>query len=72
METQMRKEILTVLATVLIAALTIQTATAAPRHTRKALRAPVPATQQLRERHPLSTPAATHNRSCDIIWCYED
>jgi hypothetical protein len=71
METKMRKNVLTVLGVLLIAALTIQMATAAARHARKAARAPVPVTQQLRERHP-STPPAIHNRSCDIIWCYED
>jgi hypothetical protein len=68
----MRKTVLTVLGVLLIAALTIQMAAAAARHARKAARAPVPVTQQLRERHRLSTPAAVHNRSCDIIWCYED
>jgi hypothetical protein len=68
----MRKTVLTVLGVLLIAALTIQMAAAAARRARKAARAPVPVTQQLRERHRLSTPAAIHNRSCDIIWCYED
>jgi hypothetical protein len=69
----MRKRVLTVLGVLLIAAaLTIQTATAAARNARKAARAPVPVTQQLRERHGLSAPAAVHNRSCDRFWCYED
>jgi hypothetical protein len=68
----MRKRVLTVLGVLLIAALTIQMATAAARHARKAARAPVPVTQQLRERHELSAPAVIHNRSCDRLWCYED
>jgi hypothetical protein len=73
METKMRNKVLTVLGVLLIAAaLTIQVAAAAARHARKAAHAPVPVTQQLRERHRLSAPAAIHNRSCDIIWCYED
>lgn len=72
METKMRNKVLTVLGVLLIAALTIPMATAAARHARKAARAHVPVTQQLRERQRLSTPAASHNRSCDIIWCYED
>jgi hypothetical protein len=68
----MRNKVLTVLGVLLIAALTIPMATAAARHARKAARAPVPVTQQLRERQRIAPPAATHNRSCDIIWCYED
>lgn len=74
----MRKAVLTVLGIALIGALTIQLATAAGRHTRNAPRAPVPASQQFRERHPSAAPAATstppapHAKSCDIIWCYED
>ena len=74
----MRKAVLTVLGMALIGALTIQTATAAARHTRKAPRETVPATQQPRERRQPSPPAATaappatHSRSCDVIWCYED
>ena len=46
----MRERILTVLGVLLIAALTIQTATAAARNVRKAARGAVPVTQQLRER----------------------
>ena len=72
----MRKAALTVLGMALIGALTIQMATAAPRHTRKPARETVPATQQPRERHPPSAataaPPATRTRSCDVIWCYED
>jgi hypothetical protein len=68
----MRKRVLTVLGVLLIAALTIQMATAAARNARKGARAPVPVTQQLRERHGVPAPAATHNRSCDRFWCYED
>ena len=72
MEPQMRKRVLTVLGVLLIAAVTIQMATAAARHARKAARAPVPVTQQLRERHGLAPPAAVHNKSCDRFWCYDD
>jgi len=74
METDMRKAVLTVLGMALIGVLTVQIATAAGRHTRNASRTAVPATRQPRERHPPATPAppATHSRSCDIIWCYED
>ena len=68
----MRKRILTVLGVLLITALTIQTATAAARNARKAARGSVPVTQQLRERHESSAPAAIQNRSCDRFWCYED
>ena len=68
----MRKRILTVLGVLLIAALTIQTAAAAARNARKAARGSVPVTQQLRERHESSAPAAIQNRSCDRFWCYED
>jgi hypothetical protein len=68
----MPNKVLTVLGAFLIAALTTQMAAAAARHARKAARPPIPVTQQLRERQPPSAPAVTHNRSCDIIWCYED
>jgi hypothetical protein len=68
----MRKRVLIVLGVLLIAASTIQMATAAARNARKAARAPVPVTQQLRESHRLSAPAAIHARSCDRFWCYED
>ena len=47
----MRKRILTVLVVLLIAALTIQTATAAARNVRRAASGSVPVTQQIRERH---------------------
>jgi hypothetical protein len=68
----MRKRVLTVFGVLLMTALTIQTATAA-RHSRKPARAPVPATQQLRDtRHGPSAPADTNTKSCDILWCYQD
>jgi hypothetical protein len=69
--TNMRKQVLTVLAGLLIAAVTIQTAAAA-RHGRKPARAPVAATQPRDVSHGPSAPAATGNKSCDIIWCYQD
>jgi hypothetical protein len=69
----MRKRVLIVLGVLLIAASTIQMATAAARHAQKATRAHVPVTQQqLRERHGPPAPAATHTRGCDIFACYED
>jgi len=72
METKMRKRVLTVLGVLFITTLTIQTATAAAHHARKTARAPVPLTQQVRDSHALSAPAAVHTRSCDIFACYED
>jgi hypothetical protein len=69
----MRKRVLTVLGVLLIAALTIQTATAAARHGRKAARAPAPVTSQLRDiSHGRAAPAAIGNKSCDILWCYQN
>jgi hypothetical protein len=68
----MRKRVLTVLGVLFIATLTIQTATAAPRHPRKAARAPVPLTEQVRDSRALAAPAPAHTRSCDIFACYDD
>ena len=68
----MRKRVLTVLGVLFIATLTIQTATAAARHARKAARAPVATTQQLRDSHAQAAPAPVHSRSCDIFACYDD
>jgi hypothetical protein len=65
-----RPEKITVLGGLLIATLTIQTATAAARNARKSARALVQVTQQLRERDGFS--ASTASRSCDRFWCYED
>ncbi|WP_213737442.1 hypothetical protein [Bradyrhizobium sp. dw_411] len=59
----MRRSVLTVLAVVLMAALTIETADAA-RHGRK----PARTTQQ----HGGPRPAASDTKSCDIIWCYQN
>jgi hypothetical protein len=72
METKMRRRVLTVLGVLLMAILTIQTATAAARNARKSVRAPVPVIQQLRERQGLYAPAGVPSRSCDRFWCYED
>jgi hypothetical protein len=82
----MPTKVLTVLGVLLIAALTIQEATAAARHAGKAARASGPATQQRRDavgsaqsdysyrskRRGLSAPAATDTKSCDVVWCYQD
>jgi hypothetical protein len=69
---KMRKRVLIILGVLLIAASTIQMATAAARNARKAARVPAPVTQQPRDRHALSAPAAIQARSCDRFWCYED
>jgi hypothetical protein len=82
----MPARVLTVLGVLLIAALTIQEATAAARNAGKAARASGPVAQQRRDgfgsaqsdysyrskRHGLSAPAATGTKSCDVIWCYEN
>jgi hypothetical protein len=82
---KMQERVCKVLGVLLIAGSTTQIASAAGHHTRKAERAPIATTQQFRdahgssngpstlnERHGLSAPAAVDNKSCDIIWCYED
>ncbi|MEI9923431.1 MAG: hypothetical protein WDN50_07825 [Bradyrhizobium sp.] len=61
----MRRSVLTVLAAVLMAALTIPTADAA-RHGRKPARGAAP--QQQGDPRP----GASGTRSCDVIWCYQD
>ena len=65
-ETTMRRRVLTVLAALLMAAVTIQTADAA-RHGRK----PARATQQYGDTRS-AAPAASGTKSCDVIWCYQD
>jgi hypothetical protein len=73
MEAKMRKRVLTVLGVLLIAASTMQMATAAVRNARKAARVHVSVNQQLRDTpHKLSAPAAIDNKSCDTTWCYEN
>jgi hypothetical protein len=67
----MRKGVLTVLALLLIAALTTEMATAA-RHIRKAARGSATVPQQLRKPHGFSAPAASDAKSCDVVWCYSD
>jgi hypothetical protein len=64
-ETTMRRRVLTVLAALLMAAVTIPTADAA-RHGRKPARGA--ATQQQGD----PGPAASSTKSCDVIWCYQD
>jgi hypothetical protein len=61
-ESGVRGVLITVLSVLLIATLTIQTATATARHARKSAR----------ERDGFSAPAAVQSRSCDRLWCYED
>jgi hypothetical protein len=67
-EIDMPKRVLTVLGVLLVAASTIQTASAA-RHGRKPAHAVV--TQQSRDARA-SMPAAGETRSCDRFWCYPD
>jgi hypothetical protein len=67
----MRKRMLAHLGLLVIAALTIQTATAATRHTRKPVRNTAPVTHQLGDAYG-SAPEAFGSKSCDVIWCYED
>jgi hypothetical protein len=64
----MRRRVLSVLAALLMAAVTIQTADAA-RHGRKPARGA--ATQQQGDPRP-AAPAAGGTKSCDVIWCYQD
>jgi hypothetical protein len=76
MESEMRKRVLTVFGTSLIAALTIQADMAAARNARKAVHAPV-ATNQLRNAfgsmdRPSTAKPEVGERSCDIVWCYSD
>ena len=65
----MRWIVLSILVAV-IATLTIQMETAAPRRAPKAARAPAPVTQQFRDAYG-SVPKAVGTKSCDRIWCYE-
>ena len=67
----MRKRVLTVLAVLLISALTTEMAAAA-RHVRRSARASAPATQQFRGQRGVSAPAASDAKSCDVVWCYSD
>jgi hypothetical protein len=66
----MRWRVLSILV-VVIAAWTIQMATAAPRRAPKAARAPAPVTQQFRDAFG-SVPKAVGSKSCDRFWCYEN
>jgi hypothetical protein len=71
MEIKMQKRIFIILGVVLTTALTIQMASAAPRHARKTAHAT--AAQQFRGAYDSRTaPAASGNKSCDVIWCYSD
>jgi hypothetical protein len=55
----MRKSVLTILGALLVAGSTVQIAAAAERHARKAVRAPVPASQQFRNaNNSLAWPSA--------------
>jgi hypothetical protein len=67
----MRKRALAHLSVLVIAALTIQTATAATHHARKPVRNPAPVTHQPRDAFG-SAPVAVGSKSCDVFWCYEN
>jgi hypothetical protein len=70
METKMRKRVLSILGLLVMSALTIQTATAAPRGARSA-RVAASATHQPRDAFG-SASKAVGTKSCDIVWCYEN
>ncbi len=62
----MRKTVLTIVGALLIAGSTVQMAAAAERHTRKAHRAPVPASQQFRNANDsLAWPSAVQQDLSD-------
>jgi hypothetical protein len=67
----MRKRVLSILGVVVIAALTVQMATAAPSSARKAARGHAPAIHQFRDAFG-SAPKAVVSESCDRFWCYKD
>jgi hypothetical protein len=67
----MRKTIFSVLGILVIAASTVQMASAAPRTARKAAHVPAPATQQFRDSFD-SANGPVRSKSCDIVWCYEN
>ena len=67
----MRGRFVTALGVLLVAALTIEPATAAARIVRKVARAPVTVTHQFRNAYS-SAPATVRGKSCDIFWCYEN
>ena len=71
MEIEMQKRALPHPGVLVIAALMIQTAAAATRHTQKVARNPAPLTHQLRDAID-SAPEAVGSKSCDVIWCYEN
>jgi len=67
----MRKTVLSILGVLIVAALTVQMAIAAPRSARKAARAPAPPNHQIRDAFG-SAPNAAGSKSCDIFWCYQN
>jgi hypothetical protein len=71
MEAEMRKRMLGILRVLIIAALSIQMAIAAPRSARKAARAPAPVNHQIRDAFGAAS-NAVGSKSCDIFWCYEN
>ena len=69
----MRKEVLSIFGVLVIAALTIQMATAAPRSARKAVRTPTPVTHQPRDAFGSALEAVgSISKSCDRFWWYEN
>ena len=70
-EIKMRQNALSILGVLIIAALTVQMATAAPSSARKAGRGHAPAIHQFRDSFG-SAPKAAVSESCDRFWCYKD
>lgn len=82
---EMQKRVSKSLGAPLIAGSRTQIASAAGHHVRWMARAPIRMSRQFREAHgstngrstthasdEIAAPAAGRNRSCDIIWCYDD
>ena len=70
-EAKMRKTLLDVVVVLAIAAFPVQMAIAAPRSAPKAARVSRPVAHQFRNAFG-SVPKTVDNKSCDIIWCYEN
>jgi hypothetical protein len=67
----MRKRALSILGVLIMAALTVQMAMAAPRSARKAARTAAPVNHQVRDAFG-SAPTGVGSKSCDRFWCYQN
>jgi hypothetical protein len=67
----MRKRVFGILGVLIIAALTVQMAAAAPRSAGKARRAPASVAHQFRDAFDLA-PKPVGSKSCDIFACYQN